>query len=200
MSNHPHPPDTVAGDPIPPGDPPQPARVDDAFYTRVFARATKRASRWTNDKDLAKDVAQDVTLELFSAASTTPELLTDANCLERAIVQRVTAVLAIQKRSNKRIHARGKQWHEELGTVSYGLNTEQYVEFRETRRLVCEAIDTMNPNMAQTYQLVRSQGYTYKEVSEITGRPFETVRSDLRRANTIVCAYVKSRIDDRSVS
>lgn len=199
MATTPGVPRDSAGTPYPPGAQGAPPRDPiEAFCGEVRKRAFLEARSRFIGTASADDVAQDVTLALYARLPSEPKLLTDSAWRERSILVEITRVWMRIRRSHALADKHLEEWLKgKEDAVGYGMEPEQDRAFNEALDTMAQAVDRMNPGMAQTFQAIRMGPHSIESASQLLGRPVETVRSDLRRAGKRLDAAAKSLVHER---
>ena len=126
------------------------------------------ALKMLRDKDIASDVLQDVFIAFFEVVRNGKEILNTKSYLLRATL-------------NKCIDCSARGLRHEKIQRNYDQPSEKYEEGEDDREVIRIALNAMNGEDRKLLVLY-SEGYSYKEIAEISGMKFSSVGKTLSRA------------------
>lgn len=135
----------------------------------------------------ARDVVQDAMIKIWSKR----ELLAKVDNKE-AYMMTMTRNVAIDKYRSRKIETTDIDNHYNIESNSAGPE-RQYVA-KEAYGRVRKMIDSLPENHRTVIHLRDIEGYTYKEISELTGFSVDKVKVYLHRARTRLKEHFKNRV------
>jgi len=152
----------------------------DVTVNRIYGMAMKIVSR----TELAEEVVGDVYLQLWRQATNyraeraSPIGWVLMICRSRAldILRREKSATRNQIQENEDFDAEDQSVEAPLDDLMAG----------ETSKLISEALQLLNKKQRETLSLAFYKGMSHKEISEYTGLPLGSVKSNIRRAQDIL--------------
>ena len=145
------------------------------------------ALRIVNDPEDARDVVQDAMIKIWSKQA----LLAEVSNKE-AYMMTMTRNIAIDKYRSTRIQTTDIDMHYDIESRSAGPE-RQYIA-KESYRRVRKMIESLPENHRTVIHLRDIEGYSYKEISEMTGFSIAKVKVYLHRARTRLKEHFKNRV------
>jgi len=147
------------------------------IYHQHFNGLANYAYAVLKDKDVAKDVVQDVFLDLWNKRET----LTIKTSLEAYLVRAVKfkSIDFIRKDKTK------QQYVEKMMSINIPLTEDKNDEDEQTterKKQLSYAIAQLPPKCRQVFLLSRLSGYTYKEIAKEMDISPKTVENQISRA------------------
>ncbi|MBT8190366.1 MAG: sigma-70 family RNA polymerase sigma factor [Saprospiraceae bacterium] len=145
------------------------------------------ALRIVKDPEDARDVIQDAMIKIWTKRA----LLADVDNKE-AYMMTMTRNVAIDKYRSRKIETTDIDNHFNIESKSAGPE-RQYVA-KEAYNRVRKMIEALPENHRTVIHLRDIEGYTYKEISEMTGFTIGKVKVYLHRARTRLKEHFKNRV------
>jgi len=150
--------------------------IKDKVYRVVF--------RMLRDHEEARDVAQDVFVKVWNKR----DKLADVNNKE-AYCMTIARNLAIDRIRSKKMET--SDISEQYDLESNTANPERIAVAKDQYRTVRAFIDSLPENHKSVLELRDIEGYSYKEISEMTGYSLEKVKVYLHRARMRIKEHFK---------
>ena len=150
--------------------------IKDKVYRVVF--------RMLRDHEEARDVAQDVFVKVWNKR----DKLADVNNKE-AYCMTIARNLAIDRIRSKKMET--SDISEQYDLESNTANPERIAVAKDQYRTVRAFIDSLPENHKSVLELRDIDGYSYKEISEMTGYSLEKVKVYLHRARMRIKEHFK---------
>jgi RNA polymerase sigma-70 factor, ECF subfamily len=173
------------------------AGFEDGFRTLV-ARHQRGVygllARMLRNPALAEDLAQDTFLKAFSHLRSFDPRYKFSNWILR--IAHNTAIDAIRRRGPLELSL-DEPGQRERGRLDETLvdpgsdDALKRVERRDLARLMDRALDRLRPEYRKTMVLRYQQDLSYEEISQITGDPVGTVKSNLHRARAEMAGFLR---------
>lgn len=149
------------------------------------ARLFRTAWYMLKSTELAEDILQDVMVKLWNKrAELTEKRNIEAFCVT---VTKNTCLDWLKAKKN--------QAHEDVSTYAFTcgeLTPEEAVERKESRNVMLSLIDRLPTKQRELILLREIEGYSYQEISEMSGTEINTIRVTLSRArNSLKTLYEK---------
>src|SRR6266699_1740803 len=155
----------------------------EVIFTRYYPLVYRLAYRYVGQPDDAEDIAQEVFLRFYHLP---PHAANEAQ--QRAWLCRVAINLGLNALRKCKSHFSQVKSidtdtviQESVLDVAEDQNPEQYVLAHEQTALV-RSILTQLPERQQVCLVLRSEGFSYEEIEEVTGIPTTSIGSLLARA------------------
>jgi RNA polymerase sigma-70 factor, ECF subfamily len=148
------------------------ANAFEELYERMHQRIYRFGLRWIGNRE----DAEDVTIQTFAEAYRSRAKFLGHSSLETWLYR--IAVHQAHRISRKRRN------HEPLHEALVDLGAQNTLAGIELEQLLLE----LTERQRAAFLLVRSEGLTYREASEVLGRPMGTVQSDVHEASKRLCA------------
>lgn len=150
------------------------------LYKRYWLPSVVHANSMVKDKELAKDIVQEVFTRIFNFAR---DLVIDSsfkNYIYRSVSHGVFNAIRSQKVKLNYIESIANF------TPSGYNGADQNVHLKELIAIVENAIDNLPPKTREVFNMSRKQHLSYKEIGEILGISTNTVDTQIRRALNIL--------------
>ena len=156
------------------------AKLYDLTVNRVYGMALKIVMR----KDLAEEVVSDVYIQVWRKAhSFKPERASPIGWLLMICRSRALDRLRREKSATKNQYQEDDAIETEDETTQVPL--DKMME-QETSTQVAAALKLLNKNQRESIALAFYRGMSHQEISDYTGQPLGTVKSNIRRAQDIL--------------
>ena len=133
----------------------------------------------------AEDIVQEVLIKVWKKKD---DFLKLDN--KEAWCMTVTRNLAIDKTRSKKYKTEDISGH--FGISDSSSNPEQLTEFNDTMSIIRSYIDQLPEAQKEVIHLRDIEGFTYNEISEITGVPLERVKVNLHRARKTLRSQIEN--------
>lgn len=133
----------------------------------------------------AEDVVQEVLIKVWKKKD---EFIKLEN--KEAWCMTVTRNLAIDKTRSRKYKTEDISGHYSISDTSS--NPAQITEFNDTMRIIKGYIEKLPDSQKEVLHLRDIEGFTYNEISEITGIPLERVKVNLHRARKTLRAQIEN--------
>lgn len=131
------------------------------LYARYKDRLMRLCKRYMKDDDEAKDMVQDVFLQLWETRHLlNPELSFSG------YVQTIAQNIAMDKLRHFEVHARFARNILMNGTDATNETEEEIID-KDYMQFLNELVESLPPRQKEIFRLSRIKGLTYKEISEI---------------------------------
>jgi len=161
-------------------------RSFDVFYKRHLLKLLEVLTRKTGDRNIAKELAQDVFLAIYLQK----EKLTD-------IVSYKAYLLSIAKHKIFNYY-RGKLVYEkyrlqiiQTDEPLVASQSDDILESKELNRIISEKIEQLPPKCRETFRLSREEQLSYKKIAERMSISENTVDQHIRKALAILRSTFK---------
>lgn len=154
------------------------AKLKDKMYRLAY--------RVVKNEEEARDVVQESFIKIWNKREKLSEIENkDAYCMT------ITRNMGIDKLRGKKINA--SDIDEQYGLESDTANPERTLVAKDELSQVMKVVNALPENHRTVIQLRDIEGYTYKEISEMTGYSLEKVKVYLHRARTRLRQQLKNR-------
>ncbi len=169
------------------------AQGDETAFTTFFDRhATKMSiyvSRFLGSDLWAEEIVQDVFLKLWNIRETVGDMEYPAGFVYRMAANRAKDYLKHRDQELK------FQYYLSLYLHSASHNTQDELDFRQSRQLLQEAIERLPSQRALIFKLRHGQGLSYDEIALQLGLSKNTIRNQLNLAQQNIRTYLLERGD-----
>jgi len=143
------------------------------------------ARRITHSEDLALEIVQDVFLNVWNTRTRLAEIESFGAYLNRLVRNRAFNVLRdLSKRANLSLDLEQAEEQAEVSTL-------EQLDYRETLKIVDQAISGLSPQQQLAYQLCHQQGLKYEEAGKQMGISPQTVHVHMRLALKKIREHLK---------
>lgn len=140
---------------------------EEAFKTlfeKFFHMLTVKARRYLRDDQAAKDIVQEVFLNLWKNRNTLTPDVSIKNYLERACINRSLNYL----RDQEKFYRAGDDWAQLCEDPAH-YTPHSIVSFEELQKTIESAVATLPEKLRVPFALSRFENLTYREISAKTG-------------------------------
>ncbi|WP_199117793.1 RNA polymerase sigma factor [Pedobacter sp. ASV28] len=160
----------------------------DLLYRRYSGRILGNILKMVNDREIAKELLQDVFLKIWQKRSTiNPEQSF------RSYLFTVSKHLVYDYFRTGELEKKVQCYLTAVNTELY-THVEEELELKESSLLLKKAIDKLPPQRKQVFTLFKLEGKSYNEISEILGISTSTISDHLLKANRFIRAQILSVI------
>ncbi len=145
------------------------------LFEKYHSRLCSIAYRLIKDKDLAKDIVQEVFIKFWSNRAAIDITTSLAAYLRRSVIN--TALNYIQKEKR---HPKGNFDHFMFNPV--GTPADQNYSVAELSRRINDAVDKLPVRTRAVFLLIRQEELSYKEVSESLNISLKAVEKEMMMA------------------
>ncbi|SER49152.1 RNA polymerase sigma factor [Pedobacter rhizosphaerae] len=165
------------------------AKGDRYAFTTVFNHyqnfVFSFAKRITHSDDMALEIVQDVFLNIWNTRSRLEDIESFGAYLNRLVRNRAFNVLRdLSKKANLTVDLEQAEGKAEASTL-------EQLDYRETLRIVDQAISGLSPQQQLAYQLCHQQGLKYEEAGKQMGISPQTVHVHMRSALKKIREHLK---------
>jgi RNA polymerase sigma-70 factor (ECF subfamily) len=160
------------------------------LYTRYYLLVQQYIQVVSNGyNEHAKDIAQDIFLKLWQRRDKIEEIESMENYLFRIVKNRL---ISEEKKTAARHHAfdRVKTIHPRF---YYG--TEEVVNYRESLRLLHEAIQRLPPRARMAYTLKEQKGWESDDIARVMGVSKSVVKQHVQVAAKRIRSYMSEQVN-----
>jgi RNA polymerase sigma-70 factor (family 1) len=151
------------------------------IFNRYHLHLFRIADGVLHDPDLAKDLVQDVFIDLWNRRKDSHiELL--RNYLMRAIKFQV-----LKQLRNGKLHERHLKV---MQNVEFVNQTEEAMEFEELEKNLKDAVEQLSPRCREVFELSRFENLSHKEISTKLNISQKTVEAQIGKALSFLRAYL----------
>jgi RNA polymerase sigma-70 factor, ECF subfamily len=161
----------------------------DELYSQFDRRVLAYCIHVVADRDAARDVFQDVFIKAYSSLHTLREWDRASNWLFRIARNECLNALKATQRSNRR-STRLED------TEPAARTSEPSISDREEARLLHEALRLLTPEHREALLLAEFEGFSLKEIADITGASVSNVKVRIHRAKQKLHAILKPILHD----
>ncbi len=159
------------------------------FYDKTVGRAFAVAFRVTSSRELAEEVVNDVYLQVWrNAARYSPQRATPLGWL--LMMARSRAIDALRREGSSVNNQVPLPDSLELVDTLAPEPLENTLDI-EQNHVLAEALQHLNGEQRQLIALAFYRGMSHQEIAQYTGEPLGTIKSTLRRAQSILRAALK---------
>ncbi len=165
---------------------------EDAF--RVLFNAYRNlvytyALRILQSKDAAEDVVQDVFLKLWLKKHDLPEISVVDAYLPIVTRNHILKILRRKGIETQTLGAAGQHPND------YHNETQDLIEYNDTKRILEHAIDKLPPRQQMVYRLCHREGLSYDEAALRLGISSLTVKTHMQQALRSIRHFLKNNTD-----
>jgi len=166
----------------------QVAAGDERAFALLFEKEHKKinsfALKLTRSKELAEEIVQDVFLKLWMNRSELETIDNWGGYLNRVVRNHSFNVLRRLAQETLAAHEIGRQ------NTELDMDTELNIDFRETRKLVNEAVAALPSQQQKVYNLCHVEGLKYAEAAERLNVSPETIKAHMKQALRNIRKYL----------
>ncbi|GAB3641085.1 RNA polymerase sigma-70 factor [Spirosoma arcticum] len=144
------------------------------LFERFYPELMRFAVFYVKSREAAEEVVQDVFLKIWQLRTTLLAILNFRAYL--FTTTRNHCLNYLQKNKSVFIHVDDPSVPDTAGDDD---NPQQQLEFRETQRSVEAAVEALPPQCRLIFQLVKEQGFSYREVAELLSLSPRTVETQI---------------------
>lgn len=161
----------------------------DELYSQFDRRVLAYCIHVVGDRDAARDVFQEVFIKAFSSLHTLREWDRASNWLFRIARNECLNALKSTQRSTRR-STRLEDAESQAQTA------EPSISDREEARLLHSAMQQLTPDHREALLLAEFEGFSLKEIADITGASVSNVKVRIHRAKLKLHALLKPILHD----
>ena len=156
------------------------------LFKNTFSKFCLKAYRMVGDKEIAKDLVQEVFIKFWNKKEDYKEIQSLEAYIYRSVVNHTLNYL----NTNKRTNASKEKFKL---TVSSSTNElEEQISLNETRKKIQDGIDQLSPMCKKVFLLSRHEEMTYKEIASFLKISENTVDNHIKKALKILREIVKN--------
>lgn len=160
----------------------------DELYASYDRRVLAYCLYVTSDRDLAHDVFQEVFVKAYQALHTLRDSGKEANWLFRIARNECLNALKSRQRSDRRTLS--------LDSVAEPAAQGDDVTSRDAHAYLRRAIDQLPPEYREALLLAEFEGFSLKEIAEITGASLSNVKVRIHRAKQKLHTMLEPILND----
>ncbi len=160
----------------------------DEIYASYDRRILAYCIYVTSDRDLAHDVFQEVFVKAYQALHTLRDNEKEANWLFRIARNECLNALKVQQRSDRRNISLEFAPEPAMLAVSPGTS--------DAHEHLRRAIDQLSPDHREALLLAEFEGFSLKEIAELTGTSLSNVKVRIHRAKRKLHAILEPILND----
>ncbi|WP_028296501.1 RNA polymerase sigma-70 factor [Olivibacter sitiensis] len=144
----------------------------DHYHPYVYGFARKL----TRSDEQAEEIVQDIFVKIWVNKAQLPAIHNFAAYLTQLVRNQAYTVLRKQMRQVKAYESMSNQTGEKQ------LDLDRQLDFRETQRILDEAVAGLSPQQQRVYHLCHQQGLKYEDAANELGISVDTVRFHMKAA------------------
>lgn len=158
------------------------------IYDRYRKKIYSYALKILKDEDRSEDIVHEVFLCIWQHSNLGK--IENLESYLRVIVRNATLKLLRREKLERKVNTQMFVDWDEMND-----STEQVILWKDTRKLIQEAVDYLPPQQKIVFQLCREEGLKYEEVAERMDISRLTVKTHMQHALRFLRAYVSRHTD-----